>query len=215
MINDLDKAGKAGMVLMDLGPDTEAVNAELLKFAKLVDQERKKAEAELIAAVGPAETEAKEHLAAMKEMLGKLLMKLASREQVSAAGMVWIATTCSAIDLDDAAEKLCQRYIERVKKDAEFAAHGGKQGQTRVRTLLISILRNKEKYEEAYNQIQLIIKEHPWALEPKEEEIHILLDWGAKEPAKFNEAITKCDVLRRSMEKMKPRPPEYYQVLIF
>ena len=216
MINDLDKASKAGMVLMDLGPDTEAVNFELLKFAKLVDQERKKAEAELISTVGAAETEAaKDHLTAMKEMLGKLLTKLAAREQVSAAGMVWTASASSAIGLDDAAEKLCQRYIDRVKKDAEFAGKGGKQGETRVRTLLISILRNKGEFDAAYKQIHSIIDAHPRALEPKQEEIHILLDWGEKDPAKFTEAISKCDVLRRSMEKMKPRPPEYYQTSYF
>ena len=129
--------------------------------------------------------------------------------------MVWVATTCSAIDLDDAAEKLCQRYPDRVKNDSAFAAHNGKQGETRVRTLLISILRSKGAFDDAYKQIQMIIKSYPRALEPKQEEIHILLDWGEKDPVKYSDAISKCDVLRRSMEKMKPKPPEYYQTSYF
>ncbi len=115
----------------------------------LLEGERKKAEAAVIAAVGDAETAtAKDRLAGMNEMLGKLLTKLASRENVSPKGMVWIAETCSKVGLDDAAEKQCQQFLKRIEEDAEFRRLAGSRKDqakaiTRVRTLLIRILGKK------------------------------------------------------------------------
>ena len=45
--DDLDKAGKVGMMLIELGPDSDAVNRELVNFAKLLENERRKADAAL------------------------------------------------------------------------------------------------------------------------------------------------------------------------
>ena len=110
--DDLDKAGKVGMTLIELGPDSDAVNRELVNFAKLLENERRKADAALTKAASGPETEAaKTRLAAMNDVLGKVLAKLASREEISAAGMVWIAETSSKVGLDDAAEKQCNLFL--------------------------------------------------------------------------------------------------------
>ncbi len=217
LAGDLTKAGEAGMVLMELGPDNEMVNRQLLDFAKLLDVERKKAEAIGTAAVGAADTQAAaDRVAAMQEILGKLLKKLATREKFSAAGMVWTAETCSTIGLDEAAEQQCQGFLKRVKDDADFAAKGGKQGETRVRTLLIRIESNQGKFDAAEKEVEDLIKRNPRALEPKLLQCHILEAWGAKVPAKFAEAVTAWDTLRRSMERMPRdrrgnRPTEYFE----
>ena len=116
--NDMEKARNVGILLMDLGPDTDVVNSALVGFAKMVDKERKKANAEDIRAVSPEEKQAaKTRLKAMENVQGQLLQKLAGRDAVSAAGMVWIAETCSDIGLDDAAVKQCQRFLDRAEKD--------------------------------------------------------------------------------------------------
>ena len=104
-------------MLIDLGPDSEPVNRELVDFAKLLDKERKKAEPALTDAVSAADTEAaKTRLAAMNNSR-QVLAKLASREKISAAGMVWIADTSSKVGLDDAAEKQCNLFLKRVNED--------------------------------------------------------------------------------------------------
>ena len=70
---DLDTAGDVGMLLIELGADSDAVNRELINFAKLLDNQRKKADADLTNAVGPAEQEAaRTRLVAMNDLLGKI-----------------------------------------------------------------------------------------------------------------------------------------------
>ncbi len=179
--DDLNKAGDVGLMLIELGPDAEPVNRELVNFAKLLDKERKKAEAHMIDAVSNADIEAaKARLAAMNDLLGKILAKLASREKISAAGMVWIADTSATVGLDDAAEKQCNLFLQRVKNDEAFAKNGGAKAATKVRTILIAILVKKEKFDEALTEIQQLMTDQPRALEPRLEKCRLLQAWARK-----------------------------------
>ncbi len=116
----------------------------------------------MIAAVLPAEVgAAKTRLAGMNEILGKLLTKLAAREKLVAADMVWMAETSSAVGLDEAAEKQCQRFLTRLKEDPAFASGGAAKAEPRVRSLLIHILGKRGKYEEAVKQAATLIQAQP------------------------------------------------------
>ena len=160
--DDLDKAGKVGMTLIELGPDSDAVNRELVNFAKLLENERRKADAALTKAASGPETEAaKTRLAAMNNVLGKVLAKLASREEISAAGMVWIAETSSKVGLDDAAEKQCNLFLKRVNEDPVFKKKGGAKAVTKVRTILIAILVKREKFQQALQETEELMKAQP------------------------------------------------------
>ena len=220
--NDLPKASVAGMTLVDLGPDTERVNDALLRFAMLLEGERKKAEAAVIAAVGDKETaEAKERLAGMNEMLGKLLTKLASREKVSPKGMVWIAETCSKVGLDDAAEKQCLQFLKRMEEDAEFRGNAGhKKDQakaiTRVRARLIGILGKKGAFVKAVAQATSLVKDNPRSLDARMEECRLRYNWAMKDPQQVIAAQTACEALRANLNRGKgQKPPEYYEVAYY
>jgi hypothetical protein len=217
LTNDLDKASVAGMTLVELGPDTEPVNDGLLRFAMLLERERKKAEAAVIAAVDPADTAAaKQRLEGMNEMLGKLLSKLALRAKVSPKGMVWIAETSSNVGLDGPAETQCQQFLNRVKEDPAFRKTAGLPAVTRIRTLLIHILGKTGKFEEAVAQVTSLIKEHPTALEPRMEECRLRYNWALKTPQQLVPAQMACEGLRNSLDRIKDKkPPEFFEVVYY
>ena len=216
--NDLEKASVAGMKLVELGPDSEVVNDALLRFAALLDGERKKAEAGVIAAVDPAEAAAaKQRLAGMNDMLDKLLTKLASREKVSPKGMIWIAVTSSTVGNDKAAETQCQGFLKRFKEDTDFRKAAGPQAVTRIRTLLIHILGKTGKFEDAINQVTDLIKEHPSDLEPRMEECRLRHGWAMKVADELVPAEKACEALRNNagLAKVKKKPPAYYEVVYY
>jgi hypothetical protein len=215
---DLDKAGAVGMVLIELGPDTDKVNAALVQFAKLVEGERKKADAAVTQAVSASEIDAaKAHLAAMDTLLGKLLTKLAAREKISAAGMVWIAETSRTVGLDDPAEQQCEKFLQRLKDDPDFKEKAGKAAP-RVGSLLIRIQVDKGKFKEASEQVKELMKTNPRALEPRLVDCRVSQAWAEKDPTKFAEAVNKWDTLRRQLEKAKKKgklPPEFFEVAYY
>ena len=133
---ELDKAGRVGAVLIDLGPDTPQVNAVLVDFARLLNEERKKADArvtELETTTKDAELKkAKDRLASIQTLLGKVLVKLAARREVSLAGMVFIGETLDAVGMTTEASRQFQKIIQRAETDPEFAKTAQK-AMTRVR----------------------------------------------------------------------------------
>ena len=214
-INDLDKAEVAGMVLIDLGPDVEYVNDALLQFARLLEKKRKEAEAEVIAAVVPAEiTAAKNRVRDMNQLLGKLLMKLATRNNVSPIGMVWIAETSSAVGQDKAAETQCQQFLKRIKNDPAFRKIAGPNAATRIRTLLVDILGKAGQFQAALDQATKLIAEHPTALEPRLEECRLRHNWAAQDPNQLLGSQRASEDLRTSLDRITgKKPAEYYEVV--
>ncbi len=202
-INDLEKAELAGMVLIDLGPDVEYVNDALLRFARLLEKKRKEAEAAVIAAVVPAEvTAAKNRVAAMNQLLGKLLMKLASRNNVSPVGMVWIAETSSAVGQDQAAEMQCQRFLKLIQSNPAFRKIAGPNAPTRIRTLLVHILGKTGQFQAALEQVTKLIAEHPTALEPRLEECRLRHSWAEQDPDQVLGAQRVSEALRTSLDRI-------------
>ena len=122
---ELDKAGRAGSTLLDLGPDSPQVDAVLVDFAKLLNEERKKADArvtELETTTKDAELKkAKERLASIQALLGKVLVALAGRQDVSLAGMVFIGETLGALGMTTEASGQFQKIIQRAETDPAFA----------------------------------------------------------------------------------------------
>ncbi len=84
-LKELDKAGQASAVLVSIGPDTLPVNDVLVEFAKLLNLERKKADArvtELEIGIQAEELKAaRARLASMQELLGKILLNLCAAKR--------------------------------------------------------------------------------------------------------------------------------------
>ena len=125
-LNDLDKAGAVSGVLIELGPDTLPINDVLIQFAKLLNLERKKAEArvtELENSTNAAEVDAaKKRLASVQDLLGKTLVKLSQRKELGLGHMIFIGETLNAIGLTDQASEQFQAILKRMETDPEFAA---------------------------------------------------------------------------------------------
>jgi len=216
-LDELDKAGEISDVLISLGPDTSRVNAVLVEFAKLLDMERKK----VVASVTELETTtkdaelnaAKARLESVQELLGKILVKLAERQEVSLAGMVFIGDTLGTIGKTAEASEEYQKIIKRTETDPEFAKRA-KRAMTRIRAQLIGVLRKEGKFEAAMKEVDQLIKDNPRALEPLMEKGRILEGWAEEDPAHFKEAVGHWVMLRSKLQRIRgKKPPEYYDVM--
>jgi hypothetical protein len=215
-IGEIDKAADASAMLIDLGPDTPQVNAVLVQFARLLDIERKKA----LAAVTELENSdkkaefdtAKKRLTSLVTLLGKILVKLGGRRELSLVAMVFIGDTLSAIGMTDEASREYQKIIDRGKADPAFAKTAA-GAMTRVRAQLIGLLRKQGSFEEALRQVNELIKDYPRALEPLMEKGYILEDWAENESARFDQSVSHWSMLRKRLQPMRPKPPEYYEVM--
>jgi tetratricopeptide (TPR) repeat protein len=215
-LNDVDNAGKVGTKLIELGPDSPQVNGALIEFAMLLNMEKKKADArvtDLDSTTNYGElAEAQKRLKSIQELLGKMLAKLAQRQKMSAAGMVFIGDTLASIDMTAEASEQYQNILKRIETDEEFKK-AAKGAVTRVRAQLIGVLRKEGKFDAAVTQVDQLIKDNPNALEPLMEKGRILEAWAEKNPAKFEEAVAHWAKLRQRLQPMKKKPDEYYDVM--
>ena len=213
---ELDNAGRVGATLLELGPDTAQADAVLEKFARLLNEERKKAGAqvtELEATTRDADLKkAKDRLASIETQLGKVLLKLAPRREVSLGGMVFLGETLGAVGQTTEASEQFQKIIQRAETDPEFAKTA-RRDMTRIRAELVGLLRKEGKFAEALKQADQLIKDNPRALEPLLEKGRILQDWAEKEPAHFGEAVAHWVTLRTRLQAIHKKPPDYYHVL--
>jgi tetratricopeptide (TPR) repeat protein len=213
---DLERAGRIGGTLIDLGPDTPQVNAALVDFARLLNQQRKQADTQVVeleTTTKDAETKrAKERLASVQAVLGKVLVKLAGRKEVSLAGMVFVGETLAAVGMTAEASRQFQMIIQRSESDPEFAK-AAEKAMTRVRARLVGLLRKEGKFEEALKQVDLLLKDHSNSLELLMEKGMILQDWAEKEPARFGKAVDHWVELRNRLQGQRKKPPEYYDVM--
>jgi hypothetical protein len=211
-VGDLDKARSVGALLMEVGPDTLSVNGVLVEFARLINEERKKAEAALAqpqsAAARPA-TAAK--FKAVQETLSDLVKKLALRKQLSPLGSVYLADTCSSLGLQQEARAQYEGFLERLDKDLEFKRTAPKAAETRVRAQLIGLLSMAGTFDKAKQQADELVKLNPHALEPRMLQARILQGWAAQEPAKYAEAVRLWAALHNGLQSWPKKPPEFYE----
>jgi tetratricopeptide (TPR) repeat protein len=215
-LKQLDKAGDASNVLVAIGPDTLAVNEVLVEFAKLLNLERKKADArvtELEVGINADELKAAQaRLASLQDVLGTILLNLSKRQQLGLGHMIFIGETLNTIGKTAEASLLFQQILKRTETDEEFAQRAQK-ALSLIRTELLKALRKQEQYDEALKQVDQLIKENPRALEPLMEKGRILEAWAEKDPAKFDQAVGHWAVLRTRLQPMKKKPNEYYEVM--
>jgi tetratricopeptide (TPR) repeat protein len=215
-LKELDKAGQASAVLVTIGPDTLPVNDVLVEFAKLLNLERKKADArvtELEIGIQAEELKAaRAGLASMQDLLGKILLNLAQRKELGLGHMIFVGETLNTIGMTVEASQLFQKILKRMETDEDFHQRGQK-ALSLIRTELLKALRKQEQYDEALKQVDQLIQENPRALEPLMEKGRILEAWAEKDPAKFDRAVGHWATLRTRLQPMKKKPPEYYEVM--
>jgi hypothetical protein len=215
-LNELDKAGAVSEVLIELGPDTLQVNDVLVEFAKLLNLERKKADAQVTELEGSVVIDkldsAKKRLATVQGLLGKTLLKLAERKELGLGHMMFIGETLNSIGMTDQATEQFQKVLRRTETDAEFAKLAQK-AMSRIRSDLLMTLRKQEKFEDAMKQVDQLIKDNPRALALLMEKGRILEGWAEKDPAKFDAAVAHWAKVRNMLQTMRRKPDEYYEVM--
>lgn len=215
-LGEFDKAASVGDVLFDLGPDTPEINSVLTEFARLLDMERKKA----VAAVTELENTANKsecaaaraRLASIEKLLGKILGRLAKREKLSLAEMVFVGDALGSVGMTNEASTEYQKILKQAEADPEFAKAATK-AMTRARAQLIGLLRKQGNFEEGLKQVETLIKDNPRALEPLMEKGRILEGLAEKEPKHFEKAVSHWVMLRSKLQPLRPKPPEYYEVM--
>jgi tetratricopeptide (TPR) repeat protein len=214
-LSDLDKAGQVSAVLIELGPDTLQTNEVLVEFAKVLNLERKKADAhvtELENSAGGELTTAKARLASTQELLSKTLSRLSQRQELGLGQAMFIGETLNSLGKTTEASQQFQKLLKRTETDPDFAKRAQK-AMSLLRTELLKALRNQERYDEALKQVDQLIKENPRALEPLMEKGRILEGWAEKDPTKFEQAVAHWAMLRTRLQAMKKKPDEYYDVM--
>jgi tetratricopeptide (TPR) repeat protein len=208
-VGDVAKASDAGMVLCDLGADLAPVNAVLVDFARVLDEERKKAEAEVTRTTAAGDAKAAEtanaKLKSTQALIGNLLKKLAARKEHSVFGLVSIGDLCGNVGLAAEATQLYQRILAIPDVD--------KKAATRARAQLIGLLRTAGDFEEAIKQAQQLATDNSKALEPQLELGRCLQARAEKDPTKYDEAISQWTRIRNILQAFRKKPPEYYEVI--
>lgn len=215
-LNDLDKAGEVGELLVELGPDTPQVNEALIGFAKLLNLERQKADAAVTELETTIRTDdlnaARAKLDSVQALLGKILVKMSQRQQLALAHMMFIGQTLNTVGMTAEATDQLQKILKRTETDPAFA-QSAQKAMSLIRTELLKVLRKQEKFDAALKQVDQLIKDNPKALEPLMEKGRILEAWAEKDQSKFKDAVEHWAGLRNRLQPMKKKPDEYYEVM--
>jgi hypothetical protein len=207
---NVGQAADAALTLIAISHDEEQPNSVLVELAKLVGQEMKKAGS-------PAPTEQTTLAAApkadpLRDLLGRLVDALAPRTALSVPQLIYIGDACLSLDRSDKAREVYQRLLAMIDKDESAKATAG-AAVTGIRARLVGLLRSEGKLDEANQQVDALIKEHPKALEPLMEKGYILQSLAQQDSKRYDECIAHWTNLRVRMGASKARPPEYYEAL--
>ena len=153
-------------------------------------------------------------LASLRELLGKTLLKLSTRKQMSAAAMALLGDGLGSLGKTAEASQVYQAIIDRAEDDPAFA-NAGPRVMTRVRARWVGLLRQQGKSDEALEQVEKLIKDNRTALEPLMEKGRILEDLAEHDPARLDEAIKHWTDLRTRLQAVRvaKRPDEYFDVI--
>jgi hypothetical protein len=208
---DLQRAGEAASLLAEVGPDVQMINGWLIEFAKLMNNEYKQADADLISAPdAQAKQAAQAKLDAAKAPLGEFLKKIGGR-QMSPQAMVFVGDTLAAVGLTDDATVQYDAILKRIESDEAFGKAAAK-AVTRVRTQVVELQARKGNYEAALKQVEELIKANPKALEPMMTKGRILVTWAEKSPDKWADAVQQWARIRERLMGLQKRPDEFYEV---
>jgi tetratricopeptide (TPR) repeat protein len=204
------QAAEATLMLLDLSSDEEQANGVLLELLKLIEQEARKA--------APAKTVEQTTFAAAKladplrDLQGRVLDALVPRIALTVPQLTYLGDACMETERREKAREVYERLLAMIDKDAAAKATAG-AAATGIRSRLVGLLRSEGKLEEASQQVEALIKEHPNALGPLMEKGYILQSLAERDPRRYDECVDYWTKLRLRLGQSKTRGAEYYEVL--
>ncbi|HZZ73749.1 MAG TPA: tetratricopeptide repeat protein [Pirellulales bacterium] len=212
-VGDEANAGRLVGKLIKAGPDTETVNAALVDFAKLIDQERRQADAAVAAAsTAEAKLVAKRKQAASTELFRNTLMQLFQRKNHRIASLIYLADAASNAGMTNAAKDAYSRILDKAEKEPAFRKEA-ETYLTSVEAKLIGMLRNENQFKEAIQRLDLLVKREPNSVGPQLERARTMQAWADQEPKQYPQATAAWATAREMLGRIKPRPPEYYDAV--
>lgn len=216
-LGEPEKAATDAVAMLGLSEDDARANAELVKFARLLNQELKSAEAAVTDA-REGDPQTVEALTAKRDafrnLLQMLVEPLGKRSQLSLSDLVFLGDTCFALELPEEGGEIYQNLLDRAKDDPDFnKLPGMAQALVRARAKLIGVLRSQGKLEEALKQADEQVAKNSRALDPKMARAFILDDWSQKDPKKFDDAVAQWTEIRLMLGGVSKKPPEYFEVV--
>lgn len=213
-LGDVDRATEIGMILAELGADQPAINSLLIRFVRVLDGERRKAEAAVTEATAAndekAHRQAVDRLRHTEQTIGKLLARLARRKEMAVTDLLYVGEQCAAVGLTQEAAQLFQSVADLAQKGDATA----QKLLPRARSRMIAQLRKEGKFEAAMDQVEQLVKENPRSLDAHMERARILQAWAERDPAQFDKAVAQWHFIRNLLEPSRRRfPREYYEVI--
>jgi len=126
------------------------------------------------------------------------LAELSETQNLSYGSLIWIAETYYSLGQgmkDDRraasayfekASKAYERILDRDKAEPDFVADDREPG---VMLRLVNCRKREGRYEDALEQVQLVLRKLPLALDAQFEAASVLQEWGADDPEKYLAAI--------------------------
>ena len=124
---------------------------------------------------------------------------------MSLRGKVFLGEALNAVGMTAEASDQFQKIVDTHKTDKRSDAES-KDAIFRVRTQLLTVLREREKFDEAMKEAEGLIKENPRALEPLVKKAEILEAWAEKNPAKYADAVAQWVVVRNRLQPLAAKP---------
>ncbi|MCE9555007.1 MAG: hypothetical protein K8T91_16760 [Planctomycetes bacterium] len=213
---DLDKATQISVELGKRVGDQPQTNALLFNVLRFLVQDLRKAEGEEIDAKESNDSAAIEKAAdrvnKSSKRTGELLVVIVQQKQHSPATLVFVADTCLKVGMKAEGQALYRWILDEAARNPDFKTKAG-ASVLRIRAALVGLLIEEKKYAEALRQIDLLLQEHPKALDLLVTRGKILHAWAKTDPKRYDEAIGQWNSVRVMLAGMPKKPPEYYDAI--
>lgn len=156
-----------------------------------------------LAAAARAEGERKPKFESAAQTLLDKLAAMPQPLQLLEVGEVYLR-----LDADEKARDVLLKALEHVDSAAETDDR-----RLRVRMQLARILARERKFGEAVAQVESVESARPTWLEPRLVKGRLLVDWCETDKSRLEQAIQCLGELRRKIASLRPRPPEYFEVV--
>jgi hypothetical protein len=204
-MDDFKRAADAGNVLIELGPDEREANDVLVDFVRRLDTELKGLRDTLdkMADASPTETEAlRSRIASVKQMMSKMIDKLAERKEIGPKSMVFLGSLFTDVDDFDRAKLQFQKVLNSPGIDERLKLWVGAQ--------LVDILGKEGQLDKATDEIAKLRKQRPNNLDFMKVEAQLWQDWGQKDPEHYDVAAQKWTEIRRRLQWQKVKEATVY-----
>jgi len=220
---DMDNAQKVSLALINSGADTAQANRALIEFARQLNVEKQKADAEVIKAKSDKNDKAlktaEARAAKTNDFFRSLITKLSERKELSTADKVFLADSCGTLGITEQAKTIYNGVLADIRKAGDDDPI--KKAEPRVLTQLVGLLRTEgeakksaETLRDALEKARDLRKQRAKSLEPWMEEGRILQSIAqiTDQPDDWQAAVKLWSQLRNMLATIRKPPGELFEV---